>query len=96
MRSLIACTLALWASFLYAAPEVIANETDTEAPKVDLVLKPEPPLMQSYYTELGQQATLVTPNVGEPYSVVPYDYSPIIDKDNSESNVDTQWQLLQW
>lgn len=96
MRSIFACTLALWSCFLYAAPEVIANETDDEAPKVDLVLKPEPPLMQSYYTEQGQQATLVTPSVGEPYSVVPNQYSPIIDKDNSEANVDTQWQLLQW
>lgn len=96
MRGIIACMIALWGCLLYAAPEVIAKEMDNEAPKVDLVLKPKPPLMQSYYTELGQQATLVTPAVGEPYSVVPYDYSPIIDKDNRESNVDTQWQLLQW
>lgn len=96
MRSIVLVSLAFWSCCVYAAPEVIANETDDEAPKVDLVLKPEPPLMQSYYTEQGQPATLVTPSVGEPYSVVPYEYSPIIDKDNSESNVDTQWQLLQW
>lgn len=96
MRVVMASVFMLWSLALCAAPEVIANEKDNEAPSVDLVLPPEPPLMQSYYTEFGQQATLVTPPVGEPYSVVPDEYSPIIDKDNSQSNTDTQWQLLQW
>lgn len=89
---------------LYAASSTVVplgeeSDKNTPAPKatLDIPEKKQPPLLQPYVTDKGQRAEMVTPEVGEPYAIVPVpDEHPDPLDNSAERNTDSQWNLLEW
>jgi hypothetical protein len=99
MRVVLASLLLIWGSLAVAdEPEILAEGVDEEVPDVELHI-PEAqkaPLMQSYHTELGQQAVVVTPRAGEPYAIIPEDKQNDFVQQENQPTTESQWRLLSW
>jgi hypothetical protein len=72
MRAVIGILLMCIGLGAMAQEQVIAQGSDESVPKVELNLpeKPDTPFIQTYHTDKGELASLVTPEEGNQYSVV--------------------------
>lgn len=99
MRVVYASLLLVFAGLAFAdEPEIIAEGVDDEVPEVELHIPEEqkPPLLQSYHTETGQQAVVVTPNAGEPYAVIPEQKESELVQQENQPTTESQWRLITW
>lgn len=99
MRAVLAALLLVWGGFALAdEPQIIAEGVDDEVPEVELDI-PEherEPLMQSYHTDTGQQAVVVTPRAGEPYAIIPEQKESELVQQEDQPTTESQWRLLSW
>lgn len=101
MRALIGIVFLCWGLVAFAQEQIIAEGTD-QGPKVELKVpeQPKTPLIQTYYTDKGDLAAVVTPEEGDSYFYVPvqeayqtqYPQYREADVPNNRSN----WILLDW
>jgi hypothetical protein len=98
MRVVLALMLVAIAGLVYAESELLAEGVDDEVPEVELHI-PEgqkEPLMQSYHTETGKQAVVVTPRAGEPYAIIPEQKESELVQQENQPTTESQWQLITW
>jgi hypothetical protein len=85
-----------------AQEQVIAEGTDNSVPKVELNLpeKPNTPLIQTFHTEKGELASLVTPEEGNQYFVVhveqAYQTQYPQDREADVPNNRSNWVFFSW
>jgi hypothetical protein len=102
MRAVIGIALISFGLVAGAQETIIAQGADKTVPEVDLQL-PQPvqtPLIQTFHTEKGELASLVTPDEGNQYFVVhveqayetQYPQYREADVPNNRSN----WVFLSW
>ncbi len=99
MRAVFASMLLILGSLAMAGePEIIAEGVDDEVPDVELHIPEEqrPSLLQSYHTETGQQAVVVTPRAGEPYAIIPENKESELVQQENQPTTESQWRLLTW
>lgn len=102
MRVVIGSLLAAWSLWLMADQQIIAQAVDDEVPDVNLQLpeEEERPLIETYHTEFGQLAAVVTPEQGDSYTVIPADraYQTQFPQ-GREADVpvnNSNWTLISW
>ncbi len=99
MRAILAVLLLLLGQVALAdEPEIIAEGVDEEVPDVQLDIPEEKhePLLQSYHTETGKQAVVVTPDAGEPYAIIPEQKESELVQQENQPTTESQWFLISW
>lgn len=101
MRAVISIVLICCGLVAMANEEVIATGTD-KGPKVEMKLpaKSKTPLIQTYHTDKGDLAAVVTPEEGDQYFVVPpqqaYQTQYPQDREADVPVNDSNWVLIGW